>query len=56
MSEELNTNHRNRGGETPGARATIDRMVKQMVDSGTDRAHARKKAVEAAVKHDRRNR
>lgn len=46
---------RNRGGETPGFRDAIDRMTKQMVDSGRDPAEARKVAQQAAERRDRIN-
>lgn len=42
-------------GETPGHRGAIDRMTKQLVDSGSSPENASQKAREAAVRHDRRN-
>jgi hypothetical protein len=40
-------------GENKGSREAMDRMVRQMVNHGTDHNYAKKKAQEAAVKHDR---
>ncbi len=42
-------------GETKGTRERIDQMVSQMVQSGTPAEYARKKAVQAAKKADKRN-
>lgn len=42
--------HHNRGGETPGAREAMDRMVKQMVNAGQDPAYARKVVQRAALR------
>lgn len=44
-----------RGGETAGAREAIDRMVKQQTDAGTPRDQARRNAIAAAERRDRRN-
>ena len=41
-------------GETRDARKAIDRMVKQMTESGTDYNYAKKKAREAAIRHDQK--
>jgi hypothetical protein len=42
-------------GEKQGTRDRIDAMVSQMVQSGTSAEYARKKAVHAAKKADKRN-
>jgi hypothetical protein len=39
-------------GENKGSREAMDRMVRQMVNHGTDHNYAKKKAREAAIKHD----
>ncbi len=42
-------------GETKGTRDRIDAMISQMVQSGTSAEYARKKAIHAAKKADKRN-
>ena len=42
-------------GEKPGTRDRIDAMVKQMVNGGASADYARKKAIHAAKKADKRN-
>jgi len=48
------SDHKNMGGETPGMREGKDRMVKQLVEHGTDRRYAEKVATRCAVRADRR--
>jgi hypothetical protein len=42
-------------GERKGAREAMDKMVRQMVNSGTSVEYAKKKAVKAAQSHDKKN-
>tara|TARA_Y100001963_G_scaffold46946_1_gene66195 strand:- start:201 stop:341 length:141 start_codon:yes stop_codon:yes gene_type:complete len=42
-------------GEKQGTRDRIDAMVKQMVDSGTSAEYAKKRAIHAAKKAEKRN-
>ena len=41
-------------GEDPNGRKAIDRMIKQMTENGVDRKYAKKKAREAAIRHDKK--
>ncbi len=42
-------------GETKGAREAMDKMVRQMVNSGTNPEYAKKKAIKAAQSYDKKN-
>tara|TARA_R110000824_G_scaffold70637_2_gene181074 strand:+ start:248 stop:394 length:147 start_codon:yes stop_codon:yes gene_type:complete len=41
-------------GEKKGTREAMDRMVRQLVNNGTDRNYAKEKAREAAIKNERK--
>ena len=40
-------------GETPGRRTQMDRLVKQLVNSGNDLQYAKRKALECAIRADK---
>ena len=42
------------GGERQGRREAMDRMVRRMVETGSDREYAQQKARESAIRKDRR--
>ena len=42
-------------GEKKVAREAMDKMVRQMVNSGTSVEYAKKKAIKAAQSHDKKN-
>ena len=46
--------HHNDGGENPGRRGDMERFTRRLVEAGNDPQYAKRKALEAARRADRR--
>jgi len=53
-ADTVNMDHTPGAGEVPGMRASMDRQVRQMVESGSDHHYARKVALRCAERMERR--